>query len=138
MAGKYTKVNLADDVPDMAAGAGVEGMKAHFAAGALETEKTGLSLQRVEPNTRIPFGHHHEVQEEIYVVIAGSGTARLGDEEVEVGPLDAIRVAPELTRNFEAGPDGLDFLAFGGPRHSQEEAAADGKTIPGWWGDEDA
>ncbi|MCL4286396.1 MAG: hypothetical protein KJ006_01965 [Thermoleophilia bacterium] len=137
MASDYTKVNLAADVPDVAAAMGVEGVSAHFAAQPLEAQQTGISLQRLEPGTRIPFGHRQNVQEEIYVVIAGGGRMRLDDEVIAVGALDAIRVAPAVIRNFEAGPDGMDLLAFGAPREAGEEATSDGEMFPGWWGDED-
>jgi quercetin dioxygenase-like cupin family protein len=136
-AGGYTKVNLRDDVPDMAGQSGVEGLAAHFAAGPLGLEKSGLSYQRIEPGKRQPWGHRHKEQEEIYVVVSGGGTAKLGDEEVEVGELDAIRVAPELARNFEAGPDGLALLAFGAPRPPDQQPGGDAEMLPGWWGDED-
>jgi len=43
--------------------------------------------------------------------------------------LDAVRVSPAVTRAFEAGPDGLEVLAFG-PHHE-----GDGELIPGWWSD---
>ena len=52
-------------------------------------------------------------------------------------PLDAIRVAPELARNFQAGPDGLDLLAFGAPRPPDQQPGGDAEMLPGWWGDED-
>jgi mannose-6-phosphate isomerase-like protein (cupin superfamily) len=135
--GDFTKVNLRDDVPDMAGQSGVEGLAAHFAAGPLELRKSGLSYQRIEPGKRQPWGHRHKEQEEIYVVVAGSGTAKLGDEEVQVGELDAIRVPPELARNFEAGPDGLSLLAFGAPRPPDQQPGGDAEMLPGWWGDED-
>jgi mannose-6-phosphate isomerase-like protein (cupin superfamily) len=135
--GGFTKANLRDDVPDMAAGAGVEGLAAHFAAGALELQKSGLSYQRIEPGKRQPWGHRHKTQEEIYVVLAGDGIAKLGDAEVEIVALDAIRVAPELARNFEAGPEGLELLAFGAPRSPDQEPGGDSEMLPGWWGDED-
>ena len=48
---------------------------------------------------------------------------------VDVGPLDALRVAPPVIRSFEAGPEGLEYLAFGA-RHD-----GDGELIPGWWSD---
>jgi len=136
-AGSFAKVNLRDDVPDVAAGAGVEGLAAHFATDALGSQRSGLSYQRIEPGRRQPWGHRHETQEEIYVVLAGAGTAKLGDEEVEIGPLDAIRVDPELARNFEAGPDGLELLAFGAPRAADQQPGGDSEMLPGWWGDED-
>jgi len=71
------------------------------------------------------------------VILSGGGIAKLGNEEIEVAPLDALRVAPELARNFEAGPDGLDLLAFGSPRDPDPDAEADAEMLPGWWGDED-
>jgi hypothetical protein len=46
---------------------------------------------------------------------------------IEVAALDAIRVAPPVTRAFEAGDEGLDVLVFG-PRHE-----GDGGLVPGWW-----
>ena len=89
-------------------------MEARFAGRPLESETVGLSLQRLAPNTRQPFGHSHREDEEIYVVTVGSGTVTLGEEEHQVRAWDAIRVAPETTRLFAAGPEGLEFLAFGG------------------------
>ncbi len=135
--GDYTKVSLTGDVPDMAGQSGVEGMAAHFAAGPLELQKSGLSYQALEPNQRQPWGHRHKEQEEIYVIVSGSGKAKLGADEVDVAPLDAIRVAPELARNFEAGPDGLAFVAFGAPRPPDQQPGGDSEMLPGWWGDED-
>jgi uncharacterized cupin superfamily protein len=135
--GDFTKVSLTGDVPDVAGANGIEGIEAHFASDALGLEKTGISLQRIEPGRRQPWGHRHRTQEEIYVVLSGSGTAKLGTEEVEVGPFDAIRVAPGLARNFEAGPDGLELLAFGAPRAAGDNAASDSEMLPGWWGDEE-
>ncbi len=78
---------------------------------------------------RSPFTHRHVDAEEIYVVLGGSGRAKLDGELVDVGPLDAIRVAPRTARAFEAGPDGLEFLAFG-PHH-----AGDGEPVEDPWTD---
>ena len=78
---------------------------------------------------RQPFGHRHDAAEEIYVVLAGSGRAKLDEDIVEIERLDAIRVAPGVTRAFEAGSDGIELLAFG-PRRD-----GDGELIPGWWTD---
>jgi gentisate 1,2-dioxygenase len=135
--GRFTKKNLSDDVDDAASAAGLEGLKAHFASDALGLQHSGLSYQRIEPGRRQPWGHRHQIQEEVYVVLAGSGKAMLGNEEVEVRPLDAIRVPPELARNFEAGPDGLDLLAFGAPRSADQQPGRESELLSGWWGDED-
>lgn len=116
------------NVKDSAAEFGYEGIQeARFAKGDLDAEQTGVSHQRLKPGKRSPFGHKHEDAEEVYVVIAGSGRMKLDDEIIEIEALDAIRVAPEVTRAFEAGPEGLEVLAVGA-RHD-----GDGEIFPGWW-----
>jgi len=108
----YTIKNLRD-VEDMAASQGFgEVQEARFAHGDLGAEQSGFSLQRVKPGKRHAFAHRHQRAEEIYVVISGSGRVKLGDAVEEVRPLDAIRVAPSVTRAFEAGEDGLELLVF--------------------------
>jgi uncharacterized cupin superfamily protein len=109
----YTVKNL-KDVTDQAAAHGfAPAMESRFARDDLGCEQTGLSYQRLAPDVEQPFGHHHETQEELYVVIGGSGRVKLGDDVVELRPLDAVRVAPQTTRAFAAGPEGLELLAFG-------------------------
>jgi uncharacterized cupin superfamily protein len=104
-----------------------ERQEARFAREALDCEQVGISLQRVKPGQRQGFGHRHERDEEVYVVLSGSGRAKLDDELVELGPMDAIRVAPEVARSFEAGPDGLELLAFG--THREDDA----ELVPDFW-----
>ena len=129
MAAAYTLRKLTD-VQDAAAGVGLEGVQeARFAKDALDAADTGVSHHRIKPGMRQPFGHRHVDAEEIYVVLAGSGRVKLDEEVLEIGPLDAIRVAPRVMRAFEAGPEGLEVLAFG-PRHD-----GDGELVQGWWGD---
>jgi mannose-6-phosphate isomerase-like protein (cupin superfamily) len=105
------------DMEDLAAKHGLsETQEARFAHEDLEAETTGVSLQTVKPGKRHAFAHRHKQAEEIYVVLSGGGRIKLDDEVVDVRELDAIRVSPEVTRAFEAGPDGLELLVFG-PRH---------------------
>jgi mannose-6-phosphate isomerase-like protein (cupin superfamily) len=107
----YTIKNL-KEVEDMAASQGLgEIQEARFAHGDLDAEETGISLQRVKPGKRHAIAHRHKEMEEIYVVISGSGRIKLDDEVEEIGPLDAIRIGPSVTRSFEAGDEGLEFLA---------------------------
>ena len=107
-----TIVNL-DDVEDQAPRFGFGQMgEARFATTALEATETGVSLQRLRSGVRQAFGHSHRHGEEVYVAVAGSGRVNIDDEVRDVSPLDAIRIAPESRRAFEAGPKGLDLLVF--------------------------
>jgi mannose-6-phosphate isomerase-like protein (cupin superfamily) len=127
VAAPYTLKQLTD-VEDSAVKFGFhEVQEARFATEDLEAEHTGVSHLRVKANTRQAFAHKHDEAEEVYVVLAGSGRLKLDDEIVELQPLDAIRVAPEVTRAFEGGPNGIELLAFGA-RHD-----GDGEVIQGWW-----
>jgi mannose-6-phosphate isomerase-like protein (cupin superfamily) len=110
---RFTKINLRD-VADSAAGR-VEGVEARFARKHLESRDLGVSLFRYAPDLRSSTAHSHQVQEEAYVVVAGSGRILLDDETRELRLWDVIRVAPEVVRAFEAGPEGLELIAIGGP-----------------------
>ena len=112
----YTIKNLAE-IEDSAPQFGFEGVQeARFANDALDAESIGFALLRVKPNCRQAFAHRHENAEEVYVVISGSGRVKLDDAIEEVGRLDAVRVEATVARQFEAGDDGLEVLAFG-PKH---------------------
>jgi mannose-6-phosphate isomerase-like protein (cupin superfamily) len=103
-------------------------METHFARKDLSAETLGLSLQRLAPNVRQPFGHRHEFQEEVYVILSGGGRVSLGDEVLDIRPWDAVRVAPGTVRAFEAGPEGLELLAFGAHTDS-----GDVESVEGFW-----
>ncbi|MCW3014275.1 MAG: Cupin 2 conserved barrel domain protein [Solirubrobacterales bacterium] len=109
----YTRKNLSD-VEDSAVKFGFDdGFSARFAREDLDCERTGFSLQRLDPGRRSPFGHRHDDAEEVYVVLGGGGRMLLDEEAVEVRRLDAIRVSPGVVRSFEAGDEGLEVLVFG-------------------------
>jgi quercetin dioxygenase-like cupin family protein len=121
-----------DDVADVAPGLGTAAtQEVRFARADLDADHVGFTLHRVKPGTRQMIGHkhHHPAAEEVYVVIAGAGRIKLDDDTFEIARLDTIRVSPDVIRSFEAGPDGIEFLAFG-PRHD-----GDGEVFPGWWSD---
>jgi mannose-6-phosphate isomerase-like protein (cupin superfamily) len=103
-------------------------MDARFARSALEGETLGLTLIKLAPNFRIPFGHKHQAQEEIYVVVRGSARIKVEDEIVELGEWDAIRFDKDTMRNVEAGPAGVEYLAFGAGTDP-----TDAEMAPGWW-----
>src|ERR687887_1590495 len=98
--------------------------ESRFANQDLSAEDAGLSYHVMRAGRRQAFGHRHEAAEEVYVVLSGNGRMKLDDEIIEIGPMDAIRVAPRVARAFEAGSEDLEVLAFG-PRH-----AGDGEVLP--------
>jgi quinol monooxygenase YgiN/mannose-6-phosphate isomerase-like protein (cupin superfamily) len=123
----FAIVNL-DEVEDMAARFGLgETGEARFARTELGAVDTGLSLHRLRPGARQGFGHRHSRDEELYVVLTGSGQVAVDNEVREVRRLDAVRVAPGSTRAFEAGADGLEILAMG------THHAGDAQIRPGFW-----
>lgn len=126
----YTIKNLRD-AEDHAPKFGYEQVQeARFPWRDLDAQDTGLAFHHVKPGQRQGFAHRHEKAEEIYVVLSGGGRVKLDDDVAEVAALDAIRVAPEVARAFEAGPDGLELLAFG-PHHE-----GDGEMLrEDFWGD---
>jgi mannose-6-phosphate isomerase-like protein (cupin superfamily) len=129
--GSYTKKNLRTDVENQAPKFDMPSeMEARFARTPIEGETLGLSLMTLAPNFRIPFGHKHEGQEEVYVVVRGSGRIKVEDDIVEVGEWDAIRFDKNTMRNVEAGPDGIEFVAFGAGDDPQ-----DAEMAPQWWTD---
>jgi mannose-6-phosphate isomerase-like protein (cupin superfamily) len=129
MTDTFTKVSLGT-VEDVAPANGFgERWEARVAREALGARTTGVTLFNLRPGRRSPFTHRHRKAEEVYVVLRGTGRAKLDGEIVDVRPLDAIRVAPATARAFEAGPEGLELIAFG-PRH-----AGDGEPVADPWTD---
>jgi mannose-6-phosphate isomerase-like protein (cupin superfamily) len=113
MAADYKIVNI-KELEDMAVKFGLSpNVEARFGRSATDAKQGGFSYQKLAADFRQPFGHRHEAQEEFYVVLGGSGSITLEDETRDLKPFDVVRVAPQVARGFEAGPDGLEFLAFG-------------------------
>ena len=126
----YTHLNL-KEVEDQAPKFGMTEMEFRSARVPLELENSGMSYLRVAPNYRIPFGHHHNLQEEVYVLINGSARLKLDDDVIEMKPFDAVRIHKDVMRNFEGGPEGAEVIAIGAPN----TGPGDGPTTPNWWTD---
>ena len=104
-------------------------MQWKMARGALRSPELGVSRFTYEPGARMPFGHRHREQEEAYVVVSGSGRAKLDGELVELVTWDVLRVAPAVVRSFEAGPEGLDLICIGG----RKPKGGDSEQFPDFW-----
>jgi mannose-6-phosphate isomerase-like protein (cupin superfamily) len=127
----YTHLNL-KEVEDQAPNFGLSPhIEARMARVPLELEEFGVSYQRIEPNFRLPFGHKHKQQEEVYVIVGGGGRVKLEDEVVELKRWDAVRVPKDTMRGFEAGPDGMELIAIGAPN----TGPGDADMANDWWTD---
>lgn len=125
----YAIINIRD-AEDSIAGR-VEGVEGRFGRTSLESDHLGVSLFRYAPRKRAGTGHHHREQEEAYVVVSGSGRINLDGEIHELREWDVVRVSPAVVRGFEAGPDGLEFIAIG----SDRPEGGDGAQAPLEWKD---
>src|SRR4051794_21276271 len=124
----YTLRNLKDDVENSAESFGLApDLETRFARKPLELEGGGFSYQRLAPDYVLSFGHRHVNHEEVYVVLAGSGRAKLDGEERELRQWDALRVPPPVARGFAAGPDGMELLVIG------FGDGGDGEILEGYW-----
>ena len=131
----FTLRNLKHDLEDI--GSVFDGppdLEFRAATKALELEQSALTYQRVPPGYRFPFGHTHKSQEEVYLVMRGSGRMKIDDEIVHIKEWDAVRVPPGAWRGYEAGSEGLEILVIGAPNLGQ----AVRKDVHGqrdWWTD---
>ena len=128
----YTKLNLKQDVEDMAPRFQLSpGLESRFARKPLELEQSGVSYFKIAPGFRPPFGHKHGEQEEVYVVVSGNARLKLDDDVHELAQWDAVRIAPGTMRALEGGPDGAEVIAFGAPDTDNKDA----EMVQGWWSD---
>jgi hypothetical protein len=118
----YTLLNLREDVEDMAPKFDMgDGIEARFARKPLGLEKSGISYFKLGPDYALPFGHSHSEQEEIYLVVSGRARLKLDDDEVELGPYDAVRIPVSVNRGMAGGPEGAEIIAFGAPNTDNKD-----------------
>ena len=128
----YTRINI-DDVEDSATRFGLSpSLEARFARRELGSSSLGVSRETLAPGFRVPFGHTHREQEEVYFVLRGSGRMKIDDDVVELSEGDLVRVAPGAWRCTEAGPEGMQILAAGAPTSEENDAEIE----QGWWTDQ--
>ena len=128
----YTHLNLKDDPDDQAPNFGLgDNLEFRMARVPLGLEESGLSYLRMEPGFRLPFGHKHKNQEEVYVLVSGGARMKIEDEVRELKPWDAVRVHKDTMRTFEAGDAGAEFLVVGAPN----TGPGDAEVLQDWWGD---
>jgi mannose-6-phosphate isomerase-like protein (cupin superfamily) len=128
----YTHLNLKDDVDDQAPNFGLSpNLEFRMARVPLDMENAGVSYLRIGPGFRMPFGHKHKQQEEVYVLVNGSAKIKIEDDVHELKQWDAVRLHKDTMRGFEGGPEGAEFIAIGAPNTGPGDADME----QDWWSD---
>jgi quercetin dioxygenase-like cupin family protein len=123
----YTIINL-QEIEDSVS-ARVPEIEGRFGRKHMNSQHLGVSLFRYGSGYRAPMGHRHREQEEVYVVVGGSGRILLDGEVRELRQWDVVRVSPPTVRAFEAGDDGLEVIAVG----SDRPEGGDGEQTDAEW-----
>lgn len=117
----------------------LEGITFRRAGADLGVASFGMSIQDIEAGAEDYPQHDHSAegaggkmfakrpgqlgQEEVYVVLRGSGTLIADGTEYELDTEHVVRVGPEVTRKIVPGPEGIRLLALGGvPGSAYEDA----------------
>lgn len=100
----FTKANY-DEVEPRAPGM-------HFLRDALDCDQLGVTVLDVEAGWEgKTHDHSHDSQEEVYVLLEGSGTLTVDDDPVDLSPPDAVRVDPASTRKLTFDEDSQMVIA---------------------------
>lgn len=128
----YTHINLKDDVDDQAPSFGLSpSIESRMARVPLGLQNSGLSYLRIAPGFRVPFGHKHKQQEEVYVLVNGSARIKIDEDVRELKQWDAVRLHRDTVRAIEGGDEGAEFIAVGAPN----TGPGDAEMIQDWWSD---
>jgi uncharacterized cupin superfamily protein len=125
----YTVVSRADAVDVLGDYPG----EMRMLTGALGTEQVAFTWRRLPAGTggRGSYGHFHQTQEEVLYVISGRLQAKFDDDVVELGPGQAVRIAPECVRSIHNdGPDDAEIVLVS---VRVDDARADTDTVPDFW-----
>lgn len=77
--------------------------------------RTGLRHVSIAPGAEAMPPHVHSAEEELFIVLDGDGTLRLGDESFEVVPGNVVSrpAGTGVAHSWVAGDEGLALLAYG-------------------------
>ncbi|MEE9381922.1 MAG: cupin domain-containing protein [Nannocystaceae bacterium] len=94
----------------------IEGIRFRPAAAALGVSAWGMNVLEIDAGCEAHPEHDHQKdgQEEVYVILKGSGHVQAGEDSVAFSQGDLVRVPASRTRKIVPGPDGVTVLALGG------------------------
>ena len=95
------------------------------ARAELGVESFGFQIMDLPPNLEQYPEHDHaeEGQEEVFLVLHGSGHMEIDGDRVEIDPETVVRVGPAARRKIYTGPDGMRVAALGGVPGQAYEAS---------------
>lgn len=104
-----------DDVPVRVFGKGDVERHGRDLGRAAGSRATGLNHARVAAGMLAAPPHCHAAEEELFVVLGGSGELLLDDDAYPLAPGDIVSRPPGtgVAHTFRGGPDGLELLLYG-------------------------
>jgi quercetin dioxygenase-like cupin family protein len=92
------------------------------------TDKIEMELVCYEPGTST-VEHHHVGQDEIFIIMEGTGTITVGGEPVRVGPGSLVFAPADIKHGIEPDRDGRMVMVFvKAPGRSARLGRAKGKA----------
>jgi uncharacterized cupin superfamily protein len=110
------KAKRLDEVPYYEGKNAIPGIKFRSAGRELGVTAWGMNVLEIDAGCTAYPEHDHvkDGQEEVYVVLRGSGTLDAGDEQTVLAAGTLVRVGPSEKRKIVPGPEGIAVLAIGG------------------------
>ena len=71
-----------------------------------------ISVNNLPAGGKVPFVHHHQKNEEIYYIAAGSGYAMIDGTKVELATGDWLKINPAGKRQIFAGDKGISYFCI--------------------------
>ena len=100
---------------------------------AIGAEQVAITYRRMPQHTgsKGSYGHRHKTQEEIYFVVAGRLQFKLGEDVIELGEHEAIRVPPQTWRGiWNDEPDDAELIIVS---TRVDDPSGDGETLEDFW-----
>lgn len=79
---------------------------------ALKLTGCEVSYNNLPAGVAVPFVHKHKENEELYLIVKGSGEFFLDGEIITLAAGDCVRVDPACERCIKAGNEGLSFYCI--------------------------
>ncbi len=129
--GDYSISRREDAIDFMAEYEGYGEMRSY--TDALATEQVAFTWRQMPPGTggRGSYGHRHLTQEEVYFVISGTVTFKIGDDVFEAGPRTAVRIAPHALRSIHNDTDAVAEVILCSVR--VDDLRGEVETREGFW-----